>query len=85
MSRLQSYKILPVAALTWPQSHITSITVSGLAPAKRLAANLLTDDEDWKHNVSWHHKDGIWQLCVEPRWGTHNVIAHLFKASGGAR
>lgn len=85
MSRLQAYKILPVGVLAWPRCHIQSITVSGLAPAKQLALNVLPDEGDWKHTINWHLRDGVWHLCVEPRWGTHNVIAHVFKATGGAR
>jgi hypothetical protein len=84
VSALKLYRIEPVAADAWPACHIAAVEVFGLCPAKQVALNLLTDDHDWNHTIRWHQGDDrIWRLCVEPRWGTHNTIAQLFKVKGG--
>lgn len=85
MSR-NRYRIQPFtdALIAWPQSRIVEITVTGLAAAKQVAMNVIPDEDDWKHTINWHLVDGAWELCVEPRWGSHNSIARLSRVEAAA-
>ena len=79
--RIQPFADAPIA---WPTSAIVEIIVEGLAAAKQLALNIIPDESDWKHAINWHSIDGAWELCVEPRWGSHNPICRVSRVEAGA-